>query len=96
MIMSRGIEALRHIANGCTIDQVADKMNLSRSSVEKLLKKTRVQVGGKTLAHAVYIATRGGFIALLIAVVIMTPTGRIAPRVARVTRVRNELAVGLS
>lgn len=85
-IMKRDMEALKHIANGESIDQAADKMCLSRSSVEKLLHRVRNSLNARTLAHAVHLATKQGFIMLLITVVLTTPTGRISPRSVRVTR----------
>lgn len=84
--MKRDMEALKHIAHGESIDQVADKMCLSRSSVEKLLYRVRNSLNARTLAHAVHLATKQGFIMLLITVVLTTPTGRISPRSVRVTR----------
>ncbi len=84
--MKRDMEALKHIANGESIDQAADKMCLSRSSVEKLLHRVRNSLNARTLAHAVHLATKQGFIMLLITVVLTTPTGRISPRSVRVTR----------
>jgi DNA-binding CsgD family transcriptional regulator len=83
------IDVLKHIANGDTIDQTADAMCLSRSSVEKYLQSVRHILNARTLAHAVYLATKQGFIMLLITVVLTTPTGRIVPRHMRV-RTRNE------
>ena len=88
---SKELEALKHIAHGDTIDQTASVMHLSRSSVEKYLQAVRRRLNARTLAYAVHIATKRGLIVVLIAVVIATPTGRIAPRVTRV-RTRNELA----
>jgi len=80
--MKKDIEALKHVAHGDSIDQAADKMHLSRSSVEKLLQRVKLSLNARTLTHAVYLATKQGFIVFLIAVVVTTPTGRIS----RVTR----------
>lgn len=87
--MNRAMEALRHIAKGRTIDEAADDMNLSRSSVEKYLRTARESLHARTIAHAVHIATRNGFIMLLIAVVLTTPAGRVGVRNFRTQR-RNE------
>jgi DNA-binding CsgD family transcriptional regulator len=91
----KSLVALKHIAHGDTIDQAADAMHLSRSSVEKYLQCVRRRLNARTLAHAVHIATKQGFIMLLITVVIATPTGRIAPRMTRI-RTRIESAESLS
>ena len=88
-IMNRAMEALRHIAKGRTIDEAADDMHLSRSSVEKYLRVVRLSLNARTIAHAVYLATRNGFIMLLITVVLTTPAGRIGVRTMRMQR-RNE------
>ena len=87
--MNRAMEALRHIAKGRTIDETADEMCLSRSSVEKYLRTARESLRARTIAHAVHLATRNGFIMLLITVVLTTPAGRIGVRTMRMQR-RNE------
>lgn len=62
----RQTEAINHISNGLYIDQVADQMCISRSTVEKLLLTARRTMRAKSLAHAASIAIRKGLICVLI------------------------------
>ncbi len=62
----RQVEALKLIADGMSIDQVADEMFISRSGAEKLLGQVRKRLTARTLAQSVAIAIRQGLILLLI------------------------------
>lgn len=65
---ARQLVALNHISHGRNIDQTADAMCLSRSSVEKLLAAARKRLSAKTLTHAVSMAIRGGLICAIVVV----------------------------
>lgn len=65
---SRQLVALNHLSHGRNIDQTADAMCLSRSSVEKLLADVRRRLSARTLTHAVSMAIRGGLICAIITV----------------------------
>ena len=60
------LEALNHAAHGLHMKQVADRMGISMSTVDKHLAAARHRLHAKTLANAVYKAVKGGFLCLLI------------------------------
>lgn len=68
MISKRGVEALGCVAEGFNLDRTADKMCISRSTVEKHLFKIKHQLNAKNLMSAVYIAAKSGLIIALIQV----------------------------
>lgn len=68
MISKRGVEALGHVAEGNNLDRTADKMGISRSTVEKHLFKVKHQLNAKNLMSAIYIAAKSGLIIALIQV----------------------------
>lgn len=65
---ARQLVALNHLSHGRNIDQTADTMCLSRSSVEKLLAAAKKRLNARTLTHAVSTAIRGGLICAIAAV----------------------------
>jgi DNA-binding CsgD family transcriptional regulator len=65
---ARQLVALNHLSQGRNIDQTADAMCLSRSSVEKLLADARRRINARTLTHAVSLAIRGGLICAIFVV----------------------------
>lgn len=62
----RQVQALKLIADGLSIDQVADEMFISRSGAEKLLGGVRKRLSARTLAQSVAIAINQGLILLLL------------------------------
>lgn len=84
-ITDRQKQALTHVANGDNIDQTADKMNLSRSTIEKHLRAARIRLNAKNLVHTVYIATKRGLLMLLCSVLLVSDTVDINDDPARLT-----------
>jgi DNA-binding CsgD family transcriptional regulator len=64
--MKKSMKAVKLIAQGYTIDETADILCVSRSSVEKYLRVERIRLKCRTLAHLVHVVTRDGLICLLI------------------------------
>lgn len=62
MITQREKQALYIIASGYSIDECAEIMSISRSSVEKHLLKVKRKLGARTLCNAIYKASRAGMI----------------------------------
>ena len=68
--MKKSIKAVQLIAHGHTIDEVADILKVSRSSVEKYLRRERLRLKCRTLSHLIHVATRDCLIcALMISLV---------------------------
>lgn len=67
-VTARQLIALNHLSQGRNIDQTADAMCLSRSSVEKLLASARKRLNARTMTHAVSMAIRSGLICAIITV----------------------------
>lgn len=63
MITQREKQALYIIASGYSIDECAEIMSISRSSVEKHLLKVKRKLGVRTLCNAIYKASKIGIIA---------------------------------
>jgi DNA-binding CsgD family transcriptional regulator len=63
----RQLTVVNCLCDGLTIDQTADKLCISRSTVEKVLRDVKRRLNAKTLAHVVSIALRKGLICVLIA-----------------------------
>jgi len=65
----RGLQVLKHLgADGDSIDQAADKMAVTRSTVEKHLQRIKKQLSARSLINAIYIATKSGLIMVVIVV----------------------------
>ena len=62
IITQRQTQALYIIASGYSLDECAEIMRISRSSVEKLLQKTKAKLEAKNLRNAVYKAAKAGII----------------------------------
>lgn len=60
--MDRKTETLYHLAHGLNIDQTAERMDITRSCVEKHLAEAKKRLGAKTVANAVYIAVKRGIL----------------------------------
>lgn len=84
------VEALQHIAEGKTIDQTAEEMNLSRSMVEKYLLRIRRDLKATTLANAVYLAVKSGLIACVCLACIFS-IDDLRPRRMRTRRERGDV-----
>jgi DNA-binding CsgD family transcriptional regulator len=62
--MDRPTQALQMIARGRSIDQAADDMSISRSSIEKFLMTIRKRLNARNTANAIYIAAKAGLICI--------------------------------
>lgn len=91
-VTARQLVALNHLSQGRSIDQTADAMCLSRSSIEKLLASAKKRINAKTLTHAVSMAIRGG---LICAIVVVSIGGDLDVQrtMARRGRRRNEFSI---
>lgn len=56
MLTDRQLEVVKHLANGMTLSQIADKCYVSESSVNRALARARKNLGANTLPHLVSIA----------------------------------------
>ncbi len=63
---ARNLEILQLIANGFQLKNIAFKLNLSKSLIEKELILIREHLNAKTTAHAVKIAINKGLIVSLL------------------------------
>lgn len=66
MLTNKQLNVVRCISDGLNINQTADKLNISRSTVEKVLVVVKRKLNAKTLAHVASIAIRNGLICVLI------------------------------
>lgn len=57
-------KALKFIGEGRSIDQAAEDMHVSKSTLEKHLKVAKEKLGARNLRNAVYIAAKRGLIIL--------------------------------
>jgi hypothetical protein len=73
MISQHEKKALSIIAQGYSINECAGMMCVSRSRVEKVLHGAKINLKARTLANAVYKATRQGMI-ILCCVLVMNAT----------------------
>lgn len=62
MLTHRQEEALFIIASGYSIQECADMMSISRSSVEKLLQKAKSNLNAVNVRNAIYEAAKAGLI----------------------------------
>jgi DNA-binding CsgD family transcriptional regulator len=92
MINQREKKALYIIASGYSIDECADIMALSRSRVEQILKAAKTELRARTLANAVYKATRQGMIILCC---VLTMNATECRRVARSGRREVEAVISI-
>ena len=56
------LELVVHVANGFKMEEIADKVHRSKSSVEKTLAAAQRRAGAKTLAHLVSIVIASGLL----------------------------------
>lgn len=59
-LTTRQLELVMHLANGLRYEQIADKMNLSLSSVKQTIANAKHRTGAETVAHLVSIAIASG------------------------------------
>lgn len=55
-------EMLAHVANGMTLNEVGQKLHVSYHTVRNSLDDAKERVGAKSLAHAVLVGLREGFL----------------------------------
>jgi two-component system, NarL family, invasion response regulator UvrY len=55
---------LRLIASGCTADQIASALNLSVKTVQNFNYQIKSNIGARTDAHLVWLATAAGLVTL--------------------------------
>lgn len=60
MLTFRQLEMVAHVANGLTTVQIAERMHLSRSSVQATLNTARKRANARTLPHLVSIVIASG------------------------------------
>lgn len=63
MLTKRQKQAIEVMASGYSIDECAEIMHISRSTVEKTLQKAKIRLEAVNLTHAIYKASKIGLIA---------------------------------
>ena len=59
---ARRLEALRHMADGCTVRGTARAMGVTANTVKTLLRLARAALGADSTTHAVAVAFRRGLL----------------------------------
>jgi DNA-binding CsgD family transcriptional regulator len=91
-LTKRQKEALELMARGKSIDAAACEMHVSRSTIEKFLAQCKERLGAANLRHAVFLATRGGLIAVFIGVLVFADDARRSARHRTGSQQRHEVA----
>lgn len=60
MLTFRQLEIVAYVANGCTTSEIAEKMHLSKSSIQATLDTARKRAQARTLPHLVSIVIASG------------------------------------
>jgi DNA-binding CsgD family transcriptional regulator len=61
-LTERQLTAVMHLANGLRYEEISTRMDISASSVEKIITSAKKKVGANSISHLVSIVIAGGLL----------------------------------